>query len=169
MTNVVQQVGPAVVTVVGTVTYQTSPFGWTSSSDVSGSGVFISEEGYLITNYHVVEDASDLYIILSDGTEAVVSLVGYDIYADLAVLKSEGKVPAVAILGNSEVLDPGETVIAIGSPLAILRIQSQRVWLAQPAVPSTQVKVTKLKILSKLTRLSIKAILGDPWSIWQGK
>lgn len=117
VTNVVQQVGPAVVTVVGTVTYQTSPFGWTSSSDVSGSGVFISEEGYLITNYHVVEDASDLYIILSDGTEAAVSLVGYDIYADLAVLKSEGKVPAVAILGNSEVLDPGETVIAIGSPL----------------------------------------------------
>lgn len=117
VTKVVQQIGPAVVTVVGTVTYQSGPFGWSSSSEVSGSGVFISTEGYLLTNYHVVEDASDLYIILSDGSEAEVTLVGYDIYADLAILKSEGNVPAVATLGNSDALDPGETVIAIGSPL----------------------------------------------------
>lgn len=117
VTRVVQQIGPAVVTVVGTVTYQSGPFGWSSSSTVSGSGVFISDQGYLLTNYHVVEDASNLYIILSDGSEADVTLVGYDIYADLAILKSEGNVPAVAALGNSDALDPGETVIAIGSPL----------------------------------------------------
>ncbi len=117
VTKVVQQVAPAVVTVVGTVSFQSGPFGLPSSSEVSGSGVFISNEGYLLTNYHVVEDANNLYIILSDGSESDVSLVGYDMYADLAVLKSEGNVPAVAILGNSEALDPGETVIAIGSPL----------------------------------------------------
>jgi len=117
VTKVVQQVAPAVVTVVGTVSFQSEPFGLPSSSEVSGSGVFISNEGYLLTNYHVVEDANNLYIILSDGSESDVSLVGYDMYADLAVLKSEGNVPAVAILGNSEALDPGETVIAIGSPL----------------------------------------------------
>jgi 2-alkenal reductase len=117
LTKVVQQVAPAVVTVVGTVSFQSGPFGLPSSSEVSGSGVFISNEGYLLTNYHVVEDANNLYIILSDGSESDVSLVGYDMYADLAVLKSEGNVPAVAILGNSEALDPGETVIAIGSPL----------------------------------------------------
>jgi 2-alkenal reductase len=117
VTQVVQQVAPSVVTVVGTVSYQSGPFGLPTSSEVSGSGVFISNEGYLLTNYHVVEDAKNLYIILSDGSESDVSLVGYDIYADLAVLKSEGEVPAVATLGNSEALDPGETVIAIGSPL----------------------------------------------------
>jgi 2-alkenal reductase len=117
VTQVVQQVAPSVVTVVGTVSYQSGPFGLPTSSEVSGSGVFISNEGYLLTNYHVVEDANNLYIILSDGSESDVSLVGYDMYADLAVLKSEGNVPAVAILGNSEALDPGETVIAIGSPL----------------------------------------------------
>ena len=117
VTKVVQQVAPAVVTVVGTVSFQSEPFGLPSSSEVSGSGVFISNEGYLLTNYHVVEDANNLYIILSDGSESDVSLVGYDMYADLAVLKSEGNVPAVATLGNSEALDPGETVIAIGSPL----------------------------------------------------
>ena len=117
VTQVVQQVAPSVVTVVGIVSYQSGPFGLPTSSEVSGSGVFISNEGYLLTNYHVVEDAKNLYIILSDGSESDVSLVGYDIYADLAVLKSEGEVPAVATLGNSEALDPGETVIAIGSPL----------------------------------------------------
>jgi len=117
ITQVVEQIGPAVVTVVGSIAIQSGPFGLTSTSEVSGSGVFISNEGYLLTNYHVVEDTENLYIILSDGSESDVSLVGFDIYADLAILKSEGEVPAAAVLGNSDVLDPGETVIAIGSPL----------------------------------------------------
>jgi len=84
---------------------------------VSGSGVFISEEGYILTNYHVVEDTSQLWVILSDGSQIETSIVGSDLYADLAILKFDGEVPAVATLGNSDVLTPGETVIAIGSPL----------------------------------------------------
>lgn len=56
-------------------------------------------------------------VILSDGTEQKAVVVGSDIYSDIAVLKTEGTVPAVATLGNSDALDPGETVIAIGSPL----------------------------------------------------
>ena len=117
ITEVVQKVGPAVVTVVGSINYQSFPFGSTVTSDVSGSGVFISPQGYILTNYHVVEDTSDLYVILADGSEQEVTLLGYDKYADLAVLKTEGDVPAVAALGNSDTLDPGESVIAIGSPL----------------------------------------------------
>jgi len=117
ITQVVQDVGPSVVTVVGTIPGQATFFGRTSDQSVSGSGVFISAEGYILTNNHVVEGASDLEIILSDGSRHSAGLVGTDIYADLAVLKTEQIPPAVATLGNSDVLKPGETVIAIGSPL----------------------------------------------------
>jgi 2-alkenal reductase len=79
--------------------------------------VFISQDGYVLTNNHVVEGTTQLYVVLADGTQQEASLVGTDIYADLAVLKTQGPAPAVATLGNSDTLDPGETVIAIGSPL----------------------------------------------------
>lgn len=117
ITQAVQKVGPAVVTVVGTVPGQMTFFGQAGDSTVSGTGFFISQDGYLLTNNHVVEDASKLSVILSDGTEVAASLVGTDIYADLAVLKTESAAPAWVTLGNSDEMDPGETVIAIGSPL----------------------------------------------------
>lgn len=117
ITQAVQSIGSAVVTVVGTIPGQRTFFGMTSDQTVSGSGVFISEKGYVLTNNHVVEDAQQLYVILADGSEQDATLVGTDIYADLAVLKVDGDIPAVANLGNSDVLNPGETVIAIGSPL----------------------------------------------------
>jgi 2-alkenal reductase len=117
ITQAVQNVGPTVVTVVGIIPGQMTFLGRTGDQTVSGSGVFISEEGYILTNNHVVEDTNRLWVILSDGTQTEASIVGSDIYADLAVLKTDDQVPAVATLGNSDVLTPGETVIAIGSPL----------------------------------------------------
>lgn len=118
ITQAVQKVGPAVVTVTGTVPGQTTPFGRTSDGTVSGSGVFISDQGYILTNNHVVEDTQgDLNIILSDGSQMKAVIIGADRYSDLAVLKANGGVPAVATLGNSDVLNPGASVIAIGSPL----------------------------------------------------
>lgn len=117
ITQSVQKVAPAVVTVVGTIPGQMTFFGPTGDQTVSGSGFFINEQGYLLTNNHVVEGTSKVKIILADGTEQPAVIVGTDIYADVAVLKTEGKVPAVAALGNSDALDPGESVIAIGSPL----------------------------------------------------
>lgn len=117
ITRSVQKVSPAVVTVVGTIPGQMTFFGPTPDRTVSGSGFFINDQGYLLTNNHVVEGVSDVKIILSDGTEQPATVVGTDIYADIAVLKTTGKVPAVAVLGNSDALDPGESVIAIGSSL----------------------------------------------------
>jgi len=117
ITQAVQDVGPAVVTVVGTIPGQMTWFGPTGDSTVSGSGVFISQDGYILTNNHVVEGTHDVSVILADGTQQAATIVGTDLYADLAVLKIDGEVPAVAVLGNSDVLNPGETVIAIGSPL----------------------------------------------------
>jgi serine protease Do len=117
ITQSVERVGPAVVTVVGTIPGQISFFGNTGDQMVSGSGVFISQQGYLLTNNHVVEGTQDVSVILSDGTQEKAVVVGTDRYSDIAVLKVDGRVPAVATLGNSDALKPGETVIAIGSPL----------------------------------------------------
>ncbi len=117
ITKSVQKVGPAVVTVVGTIPGQTTFFGPTGDQTVSGSGFFISDQGYVVTNNHVVEGTKEVSIVLSDGTEEKASVVGTDIYSDIAVLKAGGKVPAVASLGNSDKLNPGKSVIAIGSPL----------------------------------------------------
>ena len=117
ITQTVQKVGPAVVTIVGTIPGQMTFFGPTGDQTVSGSGFFISDKGYIITNNHVVEGTKEVSIVLSDGTTEKATIVGTDPYSDIAVLKTDGTVPAVAVLGNSELLQPGETVIAIGSPL----------------------------------------------------
>lgn len=117
ITQSVQKVGPAVVTVVGTIPGQQTFFGFTGDQTVSGSGVLISDHGYILTNNHVVEGTKEVKVVLSDGTEQAAKIVGTDIFSDIAVLKTDGEVPAVAALGNSDALDPGESVIAIGSPL----------------------------------------------------
>jgi len=117
VTKSVQQVSPTVVTVVGTIPGQTTFFGNTGDQMVSGSGFFITDQGYILTNNHVVEGTKEVSIVLSDGSEQKATIVGTDPYSDIAVLKTGGKVPAVAALGNSDVLNPGESVIAIGSPL----------------------------------------------------
>ena len=117
ITQSVQKVGPTVVTVVGTIPGQLTILGPTGDQTVSGTGFFITNDGYIITNNHVVEGTQEVEIILSDGTQQTADFVGSDPYSDIAVLKAEGNVPAVAALGNSDALDPGESVIAIGSPL----------------------------------------------------
>jgi serine protease Do len=117
ITDAVAHVGPAVVTVINTLPPRTSIFGGIIEQVSSGSGVIISSDGYIVTNHHVVEGTESLKIILADGSTLPASLVGIDQYADLAVLEVPGEMPAVASWGNSDTLKPGETVIAIGSPL----------------------------------------------------
>ncbi len=121
ITDAVAKVSPAVVTVVGTIPGQMTFFGPAPDEQVSGSGVIISEKGYIITNNHVVEGTKTLKVIFADGSEREAHIVGTDPFSDLAVLRVSGKVPGVAVLGNSDVLKPGETVIAIGSPLGAFR------------------------------------------------
>jgi serine protease Do len=92
-------------------------FGRTTDYPVSGSGVIISNDGYILTNNHVVEGTQDVSVTLADGEELPAEIIGTDEFSDLAVLKTDGTIPAIASLGNSDSLKPGETVIAIGSPL----------------------------------------------------
>lgn len=84
----------------------------------SGSGVIIDSAGYILTNNHVVDGQKSLDVIYYDGKmQTAVKLVGTDPFSDLAVLKVEGTMPGVAAFGDSNALQPGQPVVAIGSPL----------------------------------------------------
>ncbi len=83
----------------------------------SGSGVIISDQGYIVTNNHVVEGAVELTVIFYDGREAPARLIGAYPASDVAVIKVDGPLPGVAELGDSDTLLLGARVIAIGSAL----------------------------------------------------
>jgi 2-alkenal reductase len=120
-TAAVQKAGPSVVTIVNTQTMA----GRRGRSPVQatgiGSGVIVDSRGYIVTNYHVVEGQQSLQVIFSDGTEAAARLVGSDEAHDIAVVKVDTAVPAVAEFGNSDTLEPGQPVVAIGSALGDFR------------------------------------------------
>ena len=81
-----------------------------------GSGFIISSDGYVLTNNHVVADADEIIVRLSDRSELQAKLVGTDPRTDVALLKVEGKDLPIVRLGDSEKLKVGEWVLAIGSP-----------------------------------------------------
>ncbi len=81
-----------------------------------GSGFIISKDGYILTNNHVVQDADEIVVRLNDRRELEAILVGADPSSDLAVLKVDAKNLPTVRLGNSDKLDVGEWVVAIGSP-----------------------------------------------------
>ncbi len=85
----------------------------------TGSGVIVSPDGYILTNEHVAGKASKMKVKLSDGREFTAKLVGTDPETDLAVIKIDADNLTYAKLGNSDVLEQGEWVIALGSPFGL--------------------------------------------------
>ncbi|MGH8501080.1 MAG: DegQ family serine endoprotease [Gammaproteobacteria bacterium] len=81
-----------------------------------GSGFIVSSDGYVITNRHVVEDADEIVVRLSDRRELLAKEIGHDAHSDIALLKIEADNLPVLNLGSSRDLKPGEWVLAIGSP-----------------------------------------------------
>ncbi len=98
----------------------TNIYGQVSQTASSGSGFIISEDGYVVSNYHVVEGAQRLRVILSDSTEYEATLVGFDAVNDLAVLKVDATGLPYVKLGSSDALAVGDQVLAIGNPLGEL-------------------------------------------------
>jgi serine protease Do len=92
-----------------------------SYSAETGSGVIISGDGYIVTNYHVIKDAAKVEAMLNDNREFVAKIVGSDPNTDLALLKIESENLDFLIFGNSDSLQVGEWVMAIGNPF---RLQS---------------------------------------------
>lgn len=87
------------------------------SSAAAGSGFIFSDDGYILTNYHVIEGATSVKVTLFNGEEYDASLVGYDASNDIAVLKIEAEGLTPVVLGNSDTLNVGDDVVAIGNPL----------------------------------------------------
>ncbi len=103
-------------------------YGWGGSSNGNsssetlsglGSGVIISSDGYILTNYHVVEDASKLEVKLNDGSEYEATVVGTDESSDLAVLKIDASNLTAVEIGSSENLKAGQWVMTAGSPFGL--------------------------------------------------
>ena len=103
-----------------TTTVTTNFWGYQSTSAASGSGFVLTDDGYVLTNYHVIEGSSSITVSTYDGETYEAALIGYDESNDIAVLKvdAEGLVPVV--LGDSDNLNVGDSVVAIGNPLGEL-------------------------------------------------
>lgn len=110
------KVSPAVVSITASVTI-TDRFGRVSTSSGSGSGIIFSEDGYILTNNHVVEGADTVIVKLATGAEYPAKIVGTDSITDLAVLKLDGKSLPYAVFGDSDKLITGDLAVAIGNPL----------------------------------------------------
>ena len=93
----------------------------TQTQTVLGSGFVIDEEGHIVTNYHVIEDAKDIEATFIDGNIIEATVVGTDIYSDLAVIKVEATSETLnpVVLGNSSDLIVGEPIVAIGNPFGL--------------------------------------------------
>jgi serine protease DegQ len=132
LSGAVSRAAPAVVSVSATKAGARNPhegdpwyryfFGDRAQGEVQrgvGSGVIVSPQGYLLTNNHVVEGATEIEVGLKDGREAKARLVGTDPDTDVAVLKIElDRLPAIT-LGNVEALQVGDVVLAIGNPFNV--------------------------------------------------
>lgn len=85
----------------------------------AGSGFIVTEDGYILTNNHVVGNASKINVTLSDGRKLKAELVGTDPETDIAVIKIDASGLAIAVLGDSDKLEQGDWVLALGSPFGL--------------------------------------------------
>jgi serine protease Do len=112
-------VNPAVVAISTEITGRNA-FGMPVTRPSAGSGFFITADGFIVTNDHVIENASNITVLVYDGTELSATVVGRDSASDLAVIKVEGKECSFLSFGDSDVIRVGEQVAAIGNPLGQL-------------------------------------------------
>jgi serine protease Do len=103
-----------------TTSITTNYWGYRSTSPASGSGFILTEDGYILTNYHVIEDSNSVSVTTYDNRVFDAEIVGYDISNDIAVLKIDAEGLQPVKLGSSGDLRVGDTVIAIGNPLGEL-------------------------------------------------
>ena len=103
-----------------TTSISTNFFGYRTTSAASGSGFVLSSDGYIVTNYHVIEDGSSVTVATYDGKTYPATVVGYDAENDVAVLKIDADGLTPVVLGSSEDSKVGDSVVAIGNPLGEL-------------------------------------------------
>ena len=119
-TEAYNKVAPAAV-VVSTKSVTQGYFMHTQEVEGIGSGFIINEEGYILTNYHVIQGAQEISVTLSNDVTTTAQVINYDENQDVAMIKitdESVEIPATVELGDSDALQPGEEVIAIGTPLS---------------------------------------------------
>lgn len=116
-----QRVSPSVVHIISR-TQQITPFRGVMSREGTGSGFVYDEQGHIVTNYHVIEDAVEVDVLLQNGQSVMAQVIGVDPYYDLAVLRvTLPDMPTPLLLGDSSVVQVGQSVIAIGNPFGLDR------------------------------------------------
>ncbi|MBZ0297063.1 MAG: trypsin-like peptidase domain-containing protein [Anaerolineae bacterium] len=122
LSNLYDRVSPSVVHVISRQEAY-SPFFGTTSREGTGSGFVYDTAGHIITNNHVIDSASEIDVLLADGTSFPAQLVGTDRYYDLAVLQIQAGTDQLTPLelGDSDSLRVGQSVIAIGNPYGLER------------------------------------------------
>ncbi|MGH4138549.1 S1C family serine protease [Clostridium sp.] len=118
--EIVKKVSPAVVAIsTNSSSVSSNISGQGGPEEGVGTGMIFSKDGYILTNYHVVSGAQSIKVMLSDGKEVSAKVINFDQAADVAVIKLANNtvVPGVAEFGDSDALEVGETVVAIGNPL----------------------------------------------------
>lgn len=103
-----------------TTSITTNYFGYQTTSAAAGSGFILTQDGYILTNYHVVEGSNSIKVTTYDGTSYDAQLIGYDESNDIAVLKIDATDLTPVVLGDSDTLNVGDSVVAIGNPLGEL-------------------------------------------------
>lgn len=119
ISGVVEKCADSVVEI--TIETQSTLYGYyTYTAEGNGSGVIISNDGYIVTNNHVISGANKITVTLRDGTQHEAKLVGKDSKTDVAIIKIEAENLKAVTIGNSDSLVVGELAIAIGNPLGQL-------------------------------------------------
>ena len=103
-----------------TTSITTNYFGYQTTGAAAGSGFILTADGYILTNYHVVESSDSIKVTTYDGTSYDAQLIGYDESNDIAVLKIDATDLTPVVLGDSDTLNVGDSVVAIGNPLGEL-------------------------------------------------
>ena len=103
-----------------TTSITTNYWGFQTTSAAAGSGFILTEDGYILTNYHVVENSSSITVAMYNGDTYDATLIGYDESNDVAVLKVDAEGLSPVVLGDSDNLNVGDSVVAIGNPLGEL-------------------------------------------------
>ena len=103
-----------------TTSVTTNYWGYQSTYPASGSGFILSKDGYILTNYHVIEDSSSVSVTTYDNKTYEAEIIGCDMSNDVAVLKIQADDLTPVVLGDSATLSVGDTVVAIGNPLGEL-------------------------------------------------
>lgn len=121
VSEIAKIIGPAVVGVSNT-SMVNDMFGWPftqQEQESMGSGIIFDREGYIVTNFHVIDGAQQIKVILNNGKEVKAKVINYDVAADIAVIKMTEKVeiPGIAEFGDSDKLEIGELAVAVGNPL----------------------------------------------------